>query len=57
MDEDGSGFTIGQRVWVDDGRSEFEGVYKGMTANGNARVRDDDTDEMMIGSLDFVEAL
>ena len=57
MDEDGSGFTIGQRVWVDDGYSEFEGVYVGATPQGNIRVKDDDTDEIMIGSIDFVEAL
>ena len=57
MTEDSSGFTIGQRVYVDDGHSEFEGVYVGLTSQGNARVRDDDTGEIIIGSLDFVEAL
>ena len=54
--DDGSGFTLGQRVWVDDGYSEFEGTYCGVTEQGNIRVRDDDTGDMMIGSVDFVAA-
>ena len=57
MFEDGSGFSIGQRVWVDDGYSEFEGVYVGCTPQGNARIKDADTGEIIIGSIDFVEAL
>ncbi len=52
--EDGSGFYIGQKVVVDDLHSEFEGVYLGLTGTGLARVRDTDSGEILVGSIDFV---
>ena len=55
--QDGSGFTLGERVEVDDPYSYFTGTYQGMTENGNAKVRDEDTDEILIGSFDFVRPL
>ena len=52
--EDGTGFHIGQQVTVDDPQSEFEGVYLGLTGTGLAKVRDTDSGEILVGSLDFV---
>lgn len=52
---DGSGFYIGQRVWVDDGRVEFYGEYLG-TINHLPTVRDEDTGDTLAGSIDFIEA-
>ena len=52
--EDGSGFSVGQSVMVDDPYSEFEGVYLGLTGTGLVRVRDTDSGEILVGSIDFV---
>ena len=49
-------YPIGTKVFVDDGLSEFEGTYLGETPNGHAKVRDNDTGDIMIGCIDFVEA-
>lgn len=54
---DGSGFTLGQRVCVDDIYTTFEGIYLGLDQHGNARVRDDETGNVLTGSVDFIEAL
>ena len=54
-DEDGSGVSIGQRVWVDDGRVEFYGHYQGLVG-GIPTVKDEDTGETLAGSIDFIEA-
>ena len=53
--DDGSGFAVGQHVFVDDIYSQFYGTYLGLTKSGLAKVRDDDTGETIIGSIDFVE--
>lgn len=53
--DDGSGFALGQHVFVDDLYSQFYGTYLGLTKIGLAKVRDDDTGEIIIGSIDFVE--
>ena len=52
--DDGSGFTLDERVEVDNLYVNFFGTYEGMTENGNARVRDEDTGEVLIGSVDFI---
>lgn len=49
-------YPIGTKVIVDDGYSEFEGTYLGETPSGLAKVRDDDTGDILIGDIDFVEA-
>lgn len=52
---DGTGFYVGQRVHVDDGRVEFYGEYLGLV-RGIPSVRDEDTDEVLAGSCDFISS-
>ncbi len=52
--DDGSGFAIGERVEVDNLYVNFFGTYEGMTGNGNARVRDEDTGDLLVGSYDHM---
>ena len=52
--QDGSGFTLGERVEVENVYVNFFGTYEGMTSNGNAKVRDEDAGEVLIGSYDFM---
>ena len=55
LDDDGTGFSIGERVFVSDPYSEFYGAYIGLTPNGELlKVRDEDTAEVMLGSIDYV---
>ena len=47
--------TPGTKVFVSDPYSEFEGTLLNDENSPLARVRDDETGEVMIGSWDFVE--
>ena len=57
MTDDGTGFVIGETVLVDNSRVSFEGTYLGLTENGPMRVRDEETGEVLLGSIDFVEPI
>lgn len=48
---------IGSRVFVDDGRSCFEGLLLNDETTDLAEVLDDDSGEVVRGSWDFVEIL
>lgn len=45
------------RVYVDDGRSMFVGTLLNDESEMQARVRDEDTGEILVGSWDFVEEI
>ena len=49
--------NIGTKVYVDDGRSVFCGVLLNTEDDNQARIRDDDTGDVLVGSWDFVEPI
>ena len=51
------GYHEGQRVFVSDAHSEFDGEIVGITSAGMIKVKDLDTGEIMVGSDLFIETV
>ena len=51
------GYHEGQRVFVSDAHSEFDGEIVGITSAGMIKVKDLDTGEIMVGSDLFIKTL